>query len=199
MLTTEAASDYYELTLIESDFGLIGLREFYSRLSFLVHNSDADFYYPPFDCDVLIDRPEAEETADTNEEWTAESSVLQQATESRGTRRYRVAIPPQPLMILFMCSSVSGARKWEFHQADVDPHPSVPHGHDTASARKLDAYTGLTFIKTREAGKEPRGLIVALWNDAKFRTFARKAVQWYMATYPRYHWRVRNPLTFPRY
>lgn len=199
MLTTEAASDYYEMTLIESDFGLIGLKDLYGRLSFLVQNSDADLYYPPFDYDALIDRSPDEDDNESNGEWAAESSFIQESTELQTSRRYRVSIPPQPLMMRFMSPSVSDARKWEFHQADVDPNPSVPHGHDKTSARKLDAYTGLTYIKRRETGKEPRGLIVALWNDTKFRTFARRAVQWYMATYPRYHWRVRNPLKFPKY
>ena len=199
MLTAEAASDYYELTLIESEFGLIGLTELYSRLSFLIQNSDSDLYYPFIDYDSLIERTPDEEDNDSQGEWTVESSFIEQSEESRIGRRYRVSIPPQPLLLHFMSPSVPGGRKWEFHQADVDPNPSVPHGHDTASRRKLDSYTGRTYIKRREAAKEPRALIVALWNDTKFRIFARKAVQWYMATYPRYHWRVRNPLRFPKY
>ena len=99
-----------------------------------------------------------------------------------------------------MVSSAAGLSEWEFHQYDNDPYPSVPHGHKRSNHRwKLDSYQGWVYERTRQAHREPRWKIIALWNDGKFRSFALDALAYYIDHFPHYSdWRVGNPLRLPR-
>lgn len=197
----EAATDYYTLTIVEYDMGLINRDTLYERfliLSSISTMSALQEYVPPF----YRDRGESlreQSQEDHSYECSAEESTFDSITKTHPNRRNLVQ-PPAPLLLQFMSPSVSGAKKWIFHQADADPYPSIPHGHDDANnKRKLDSYTGRTFIGKIEYSREPQGLLVALWSNVRFRDFARKAVVWYMATYPYYKPRVKYPLRFPRY
>jgi hypothetical protein len=107
--------------------------------------------------------------------------------------------PFEPPVLAFVAAASTGLHHWQFRQADPDFFPSIPHGHWCSDhRRKLHAYRGWMCQEDRQIGREPRRKIIALWNDEKFRSFASAAIQYYLATYPRYAWPVLHPLRLPR-
>ena len=88
---------------------------------------------------------------------------------------------------------------WEFHRADDDFFPSIPHGHEYGRKQpKLDVYLGWVYKKDEQIHRVDRASIVNLWNDRDFRDFARVAIEYYLYHFPKYRgWRVSNPLTLP--
>lgn len=116
--------------------------------------------------------------------------------ETGATMSSGIDEPVDPFFQLIL--NVAGHGQWDFHQYDADPYPSVPHGHEQSGKRKLDAYLGFMYLRGAECGRVSRVCIVSLWNDAKFRDFAYRAVSWYMAQYPHHKWRVPRPLILPR-
>ena len=106
----------------------------------------------------------------------------------------------EPPYFLFLPASITGLSAWEFHQYDDDYHPSIPHGHWQGHPKpKLDPYQGWVYSGSAQVRREPRYKIITLWNDARFRDFARTAIQYYMDHHPHYTgWRVSNPLRLPR-
>jgi hypothetical protein len=103
-------------------------------------------------------------------------------------------------MLQFTPGALTGLTQWVFHQSDPDYFPSVPHGHYQGKKQpKLDAYLGWIYDGSRQTGREPRAKIIALWNDQKFRDFARTAINFYIASFPSYRgWRVPDPRVLPR-
>ena len=92
-----------------------------------------------------------------------------------------------------------GLNDWIFHQYDPDFHPSVPHGHFKGKSQpKLDSYLGWVYQSSKQIRRLRRNLIIELWNDEEFRVVAQTAIEWYMAEFPRYNWRVSDPLMLPR-
>jgi hypothetical protein len=94
-------------------------------------------------------------------------------------------------------------RKWEFHQYDYDPFPSIPHGHEVGNGRvKLDVYRGtVTSNDPRPMRRESRKAIVGLWNDDRFRIFAARAVEHYIANWGISYFADRgilHPRRFPK-
>lgn len=106
----------------------------------------------------------------------------------------------EPQYFYFLPASHTGLSDWEFHQYDDDYHPSIPHGHWHGKPRpKLDPYQGWVYAGTAQVRREPRSKVIAIWNDPRFREFARTAVQFYIDHHPHYTgWRVSNPLRLPR-
>lgn len=96
-------------------------------------------------------------------------------------------------------------KRWHFTGADPDPYPSVPHGHlDSENRRwpKLNPYTGRVYDHVEEQNISlmlTRKQLTLLWGDEKFRDFCLERVKWYKDTYPRYRWRVTDPMILPRY
>lgn len=96
-------------------------------------------------------------------------------------------------------SRKKGLKDWVFHQYDPDFHPSIPHGHFKGKSQpKLDSYLGWVYQGSKQIKRLSRDLIVDLWNDEEFRTFAQIAIEWYMHEFPSYNWRVSNPMMLPR-
>jgi len=106
----------------------------------------------------------------------------------------------EPAILQLIPATSTGLTDWQFHQADADFFPSIPHGHWQGHDQpKLDAYTGWIYQGSQQISREKRKKIVALWNDQKFRVFARAAIDYYLDAFPSYHgWRVRNPRRLPR-
>jgi len=97
-------------------------------------------------------------------------------------------------------SRKKGLRDWIFHQYDADFHPSVPHGHFQGKKQpKLDCYLGWVYNGSQQIKRLNRDLIIELWNDDEFRIFAYTSIEWYMAEFPKFNWRVSNPLSLPRH
>jgi hypothetical protein len=105
-----------------------------------------------------------------------------------------------PGYFYFLPGPGTGLQDWRFHAYDDDYHPSIPHGHWHGNARpKLDSYQGWKYSGSRQIGREPRSKIIALWNDADFRDFARTAIEYYLHHHPTYSgWPVPSPLRLPR-
>lgn len=96
-------------------------------------------------------------------------------------------------------SRKKGLTDWVFHQYDADFHPSIPHGHFQGKKQpKLDAYLGWVYRGSKQEGRLSRSLIIELWNDDEFRTFAYTSIQSYMREFPNFNWRVADPLKIPR-
>lgn len=96
-------------------------------------------------------------------------------------------------------SRMKGLKNWVFHQYDSDFHPSIPHGHFQGKSQpNLDSYLGWVYQGSRQINRLSRDLIIDLWNDEKFRVFANISIDWYMREFPKYNWRVSNPLMLPR-
>lgn len=106
----------------------------------------------------------------------------------------------EELFLCFFAGKNTGLSGWEFHQYDDDFFPSIPHGHWLGRHQpKLDPYLGWVYRGSRQVRRESRKNIVALWNDDKFREFARRAIDYYLAHHPYYNgWRVLNPRHLPR-
>jgi len=84
--------------------------------------------------------------------------------------------------------------KWNFHQADRDFFPSIPHGHlATDNKIKLDSYRGHTYdtsANNKLLKREKKSYIARLWSDPKFQVFALKQIEFFMYEYPNFVWRV---------
>ena len=106
----------------------------------------------------------------------------------------------EPAILQLIPATSTGLADWEFHQVDADFFPSIPHGHwHGRNQPKLDAYTGWIYQGSQQTSREKRKKIVALWNDQKFRAFARAAIEYYLGEFPSYRgWRVKNPRRLPR-
>ena len=100
--------------------------------------------------------------------------------------------------------------QWKFHPYDIDPFPSMPHGHLHGSARpaeKLDPYRNRITSSGKKGPRYPserRIGIRALWNDPEFRRMARENVLFQIdADHLRFQRimkkrGVRHPLRLPR-
>ena len=74
--------------------------------------------------------------------------------------------------------------KWEFHQCDVDPAPSVPHGHSIEGNSRLSIWDGIVYPKTGgrllEIGKIRKKELKNLRSDVIFTAFVKKTRKWYL-------------------
>ena len=105
----------------------------------------------------------------------------------------------EPVILQFIPAQATGLGTWVFHKGDADWFPSVPHAHQHSNnKRKLDAFLGSIFLMGIPDGRESRNSIVRLWNDKKFRLFAREAIVHFSQQNPHWIWRVQNPLRLPR-
>lgn len=99
----------------------------------------------------------------------------------------------------FIPAHATGLSAWEFHKGDADPFPSIPHAHQRSNdKRKLDPFLGFIYLRGAPDGRESRESIVKLWNDKKFRFFAKEAINHFFQQNPHWRWRVLSPLRLPR-
>jgi len=146
------------------------------------------------------------------EEWKHEDSEFKEdSADSDGHASVLVGELPfelkEPLgkdvqdefVIYFIPSISPNLNSWEFHKGDLDPYPSIPHGHGISdSRRKLDPYLGNVYRKSHPHGRVSRRDIIALWNNLPFRQFAFEAIQHFSQANPKWNWRVENPLRLPK-
>jgi len=199
MLSCESSFLFYEGVVIAHDYGFAPTDETFQRLAFLLHNTASGSMRDRL-LEILPPEFQTAGTANPNEaDVSVESRVFDEAPEAADARPDAYSPLSSSLQLQFFVSGVPEARRWEFHQYDRDYFPSIPHGHRKGSIRKLDAYRGWVYERADQVERESRKLIIALWNDNKFREFARKAILFYMSEYPRFLWRVRQPLRLPRH
>ena len=125
------------------------------------------------------------------------------ATTNVAPRSGRLQFPSgddEPNVIYLFPNVETGLSDWEFHQADDDFFPSIPHGHHRGRKQpKLDPYQGWIYRGTEQVKRAPRESIILLWNDYKFRKFAAAAIDYYLSEHPHYAgWRVSDPRRLPR-
>jgi len=190
--TTEAASGYLRLTLFAFDSGLIGSVEFEARLNTLRalagHQGGAALYAE----ELIGDAIEDDEWGEVEPLASRDESPLQTGEAGRPywddadhSIAFRMVAGP--------------LQSWEFHQADDDYFPSIPHGHEHGRKQpKLDVYLGWVYHKAKQVRRIERSAIVELWNDRDFRDFARIAIDYYLTNFSNYSgWRVNDPRLLP--
>lgn len=105
----------------------------------------------------------------------------------------------EPIILEFIPAHATGLGAWEFHKGDADPFPSIPHAHHCSNdKRKLDAFLGFIYLRNAPDGRVSRESIVMLWNDKKFRLFAKEAIGYFFQPNPHWRWRVPFPFRLPR-
>ena len=203
-LTSAAAEELLEI-IRDSYFGdLCSWSETASRLEALAALSgpsqEAQFAQrflamSEFSCDDPWD----DETEYSREKPTGHNLDGPHPTQVRRSRPGWLDDNEPPILQLIPAAS-TGLMDWLFHQADADYFPSIPHGHwQGCDQPKLDPYTGWSYQGSNQKSREKRKKIVALWNEQKFRDFARSAIDYYLQAFPSYNgWRVRHPRRLPR-
>ena len=190
-LSAEAASDYLRLTLFAFDSGLIGRTYYEARLNLLrviANPQDGAAHYAT---DLLGEEAVDEELPwlDRDEEQAGASDPMETSgpyyDDADHSLAFRVVAGP--------------LKDWEFHQADDDFFPSIPHGHEHGRKQpKLDVYLGWVYKKDEKMRRVDRTTIIGLWNNRDFRDFARIAINYYLDRFPSYAgWRVADPRILP--
>ena len=190
---TAAAADIYLLTSgFALSIGTLSWDQYLLRLRFLRDNSEPGSLQGDATHQILVS-----EDSDGEEEWPL-GGPEQSGTEPDPSDS-QVSKDAETELLHFCAAGSTGLSQWLFHQADPDFFPSIPHGHWSAEKRKkLDAYRGWVYREDEQIDREPRWKIIALWNDEKFRAFAATAIGYYLSSFPRYGWRVPNPMRLPR-
>jgi hypothetical protein len=196
-LTSDAAWTYLELTRQALIHGGITFADFRFRMRFLRDCTEPDSPVAEIAREVLED-------AETSDEWSNDGERAGKVgdvgkTQEEGRHQRQAAHPNDPLVTYFVPHASTGLADWEFHKGDPDFFPTIPHGHRVQE--KLDAYRGFIYADDRQTGRVPRRMIVALWNEEKFRSFAYEAIVHYRETYPEFRkWGVPREriLVLPR-
>lgn len=185
---------YMATSLVALSLGVLSWDQYLLRLQFVRQNAASDSLQADTVRQIL-----GSQEFEAEEEWPLgereQTAVV--GDSSSGTQD---SLPPDDdtTMLHFIAENI-GLSNWLFHKGDDDFFPSIPHGHVISGRqRKLDAYRGWIYQKDTQVDREPRGKIVALWNDEKFRAFASAAITNYALKFPSYHWRVHNPMRLPR-
>lgn len=202
VLTQRAARDLLHATKVSYFWGMISWTEALDRLLALQRmcaNGDPS--------GVVAARILLLEDWRTERHWADETPVLESSAQNTGessVRRVSVSSADddgdEDGVIQFIPASRTGLQHWTFHQYDADWHPTIPHGHwHGNSTPKLDPYQGWVYEGSAQIRRESRSSIVSIWNDAAFRAFALRAIQYYVDHFPHYAgWRVANPFRLPR-
>lgn len=81
--------------------------------------------------------------------------------------------------------------KWEFHSYDVDPFPSIPHGHSVSSVHKLQVYSGEVYNGKKVCGKIKKKEFDRLWSDPRFNEYVKIAKKFHENNNKKGHrWRM---------
>jgi hypothetical protein len=204
--TRDAAIDYAQLTSIAFHYEIIGTTHWLARIVALPQLAEPSLAADVRDFLVAHagDFLSAEEWP-MEDDWAStpnqEASALpvqdEEGSQTTGEGKGSVGRPNRPIDYL---TPVGALKDWTFHLADDDFFPSIPHGHWKARPQpKLDAYLGWVYDRAVQQKRVKREDIVALWNEDKFRVFARQAIDYYLTHYPDYTgWSVLNPRRLPR-
>lgn len=198
-MSEDGFSAYYSITLLSHSEGLISDGEFLQRISWLRQVSNPENQVLNR---VLQEYPEFDRQEEPNDEprhdleiYSGKSAFLKKVAGRK------TADTPKYIYFLTAVAGILGAQ-WRFNPYDDDFFPSVPHGHlKSKHAIKLDLYLGFTYDTSQNnkaLKRESRNYIVRLWNDEKFRTIARTAVEYYVVHHPNFSWRVPHPLRLPK-
>jgi hypothetical protein len=191
-LTQDAAANYLDNVRLSYFVGLIDWSEAMDHLATLRSMCE-----PRDPASIYAARVQRLEQHEGNDDWP--ESEGGRSPQEQGGLRGNTHVPEDgdDSKMYFTPGPGTGMSSWTFHPFDPDFRPSVPHGH--RANQKLHAYQGWIFQASRQVGREPRKNIVALWNDAAFRTMATRAIHYYISHHPSYlNWPVTNPRRLPR-
>ena len=75
---------------------------------------------------------------------------------------------------------------WVFHKTDVDPFPSVPHGHSTSGKYKLKLWSGEVYDThtNKQVGKANKKEMLILYRNNKFQSFVNDVREWFEQNNP---------------
>jgi hypothetical protein len=196
-LTTPAAHLYLTTSDVTLACGVLSWDEYLLRLRFVRDCAEPGTFEVRLAADLLRD-----EQFEGEDEWPTGEPEHRDRDEGPIESELSISerqTPFEPPVLRFIATPSTGLHQWQFHQADPDFFPSIPHGHWRSDhRRKFHAYRGWIYQEDKQSGREPRWKIIALWNDEKFRSFASVAIRYYLVTYPRYVWPVLHPLKLPR-
>lgn len=189
-LNADAANDYLRLTLFAFDHGLVGRTHYEARLNLLRAIAAPQDGAAHYATDLLG------EHVDDEHPWFSDAEAEFEEFAPIETSGPYFDEEDQSLAFKICTGPL---KDWEFHQADDDFFPSIPHGHEHGRKQpKLDVYLGWVYRKDEKVRRVDRTSIIRLWNDRDFRDFARIAINYYLDQFPRYSgWRVTDPRILP--
>lgn len=77
--------------------------------------------------------------------------------------------------------------KWELHETDDDPNPSIPHLHCIEDKNlKINIYNGEMYDDGLNVGRLKDKEFNALWHDRKFLKMVNKSRKYYSEKHPEY-------------
>lgn len=179
------------MALFAYDRGLIGRTHYQARLNFLRAIAD-----PQGGAVHYADEMLGDDVVNEDHHWAESNAGGSGQSETFETTGTYFDDDDHSLAFKVVAGPLAN---WEFHQADDDFFPSIPHGHEYGNRQlKLDVYLGWIYFKDKQLRRIERTLIVRLWNDRSFRDFARTAIEYYLDHFPRYSgWRVADPRLLP--
>ena len=200
-LEKESSSLYFDLTRYAFHECSLSWIHFLARMSALRNMCDPmDRVYEKANRILLV------EELNDEDDWSDEGQEEFYSSQEEGAQGIDEKRTIQPGLsqdesgYLQFLSRKKGLTNWVFHQYDADFHPSIPHGHFQGNKQpKLDCYLGWVYKGSKQVKRLKRNLIIELWNDEDFRFFAYNSIEWYMIQFPKFNWRVRNPLRLPRW
>jgi hypothetical protein len=199
--TKEATITYLTLTEVSFNNYLISRENYRERLHLLRQFCNPDEKDTIANIEILIsDLIEWERSTNKTEyEYIDIEQKAERTAESDISSNTEISGDNFDPSLHFISAKTGKISKWNFHKADDDYFPSIPHGHAIVNDKiKLDAYRGYIYKNGTESDREKRQFIIDLWNDNKFREAARETICYYMKKFPNYHWRVPNPKRLPR-
>ena len=113
---------------------------------------------------------------DVLDEWVRKGLLT---SEEHRTLKDRIGPRSPSLPVVKFIVHVGGGR-WQFHQNDVDPHPSNPHGHDYDAREVLDPFSGDIFAagssrRSPRRRRLTRKQMEDLWSDPDFQDWFERA------------------------
>jgi len=198
---THSASNLYLGVCIESMFlGLIGHDTFLARMYALREMCRSGDHHWKYADHILRTEQWGEERR-----WDAEVHYEAEISSSDNDKDESIIVwsvhdrYDDSVILQLIPAHATGLSAWEFHKGDADPFPSIPHAHQRSdNKRKLDAFLGFIYLRNAPDGRESRESIVRLWNDNKFRLFAKEAIDHFFQQNPLWRWRVPFPIRLPR-
>ncbi len=175
-LSPRASQDYLELTIESKNLGVVGQIPFLERLSVLtaVGSPGAAIVYA--------------------------QAVLEHAQWVGGPPLLGGGVLCSPLSSKLSFPGRAGCvfevlegklAPWVIRTADEDIFPSIPSArHKENSAERLDVFLGWSYCGSQQSGRLDLPLLVALWNDEKFRGVVAEALQYCGDRHHRYRWRL---------
>jgi hypothetical protein len=201
-MNTEAVKDFVFFTNLSFDYGIIDLETYFLRRLSLYDLNDIPFDKKIFPKYILHEFYRLEGEVSISTEGRNFEGRIGEIMQTVG--------PNGDALSLYTTKKKGKFCNWVFYDLDVDPRPSVPHGHGVEIGYyKLDPYCRFIYDVRQglkdSVDREHKKYIKALWNDNQFRSWALWAIKEFINSgelQQRYNWLrirgIKNPLKLPR-